>query len=63
MNIQIKLSGLLRLISHVVNTSEQLSEMAIGVRQQFDVGGVVLGMGAAGLSGKIMKVKCIKFWN
>ncbi|HEY2566089.1 MAG TPA: hypothetical protein VGH95_00015, partial [Candidatus Aquirickettsiella sp.] len=37
----------------MVNVSEQLTEMAIGIRQQFDIAGVVLAMGSAGLSSKI----------
>jgi hypothetical protein len=37
----------------MVNVSEQLTEMAIGVRQQFDLAGVALAMGSAGLSSKI----------
>ncbi len=37
----------------VVNVEEQLAEMAIGVRQQFDLAGVALAMGSAGLSPKI----------
>ncbi|WP_339049796.1 hypothetical protein [Rickettsiella endosymbiont of Xylota segnis] len=37
----------------MVNVSEQLTEMAIGIRQQFDIAGVALAMGSAGLSAKI----------
>jgi hypothetical protein len=37
----------------MVNVSEQLTEMAIGIRQQFDIAGVVLAMGSAGLSSQI----------
>lgn len=37
----------------MVNVSEQLTEMAIGIRQQFDIAGVALAMGSAGLSSEI----------
>jgi hypothetical protein len=37
----------------MVNVEEQLVEMAIGIRQQFDLTGVLLAMGSAGLSAKI----------
>ncbi len=37
----------------MVNVEEQLAEMAIGIRQQFDLDGVALAMGSAGLSAKI----------
>jgi|GEM_PF-3320320 hypothetical protein len=37
----------------MVNVSEQLTEMAIRVHQQFDIAGVALAMGSAGLSPKI----------
>ena len=36
-----------------VNIEEQLAEMAIGIRQQFDLAGVALAMGSAGLGNKI----------
>ncbi|OIZ98243.1 hypothetical protein BEV13_06920 [Rickettsiella grylli] len=36
-----------------INVSEQLTEMAIGIRQQFDLAGVALAMGSAGLNSKI----------
>ncbi|MFM2322307.1 MAG: hypothetical protein RLZZ225_460, partial [Pseudomonadota bacterium] len=37
----------------MVNVEEQFAEMAIGVRDQFDVAGVALAMGSAGLGDKI----------
>ncbi|WP_342146122.1 hypothetical protein [Rickettsiella endosymbiont of Aleochara curtula] len=37
----------------MVNVEEQLAEMAIGIRQQFDLTSVALAMGEAGLSAKI----------
>ena len=37
----------------LVNVEEQLAEMAIGIRHQFDLAGVALAMGSAGLSSEI----------
>lgn len=37
----------------MMNVEEQLVEMAIGIRHQFDLAGVALAMGSAGLSRKI----------
>jgi YD repeat-containing protein len=41
----------------MVNVAEQLTEMAIGIRHQFDLSGVALAMGTAGLNSKMGQVE------
>ena len=47
----------------MVNVEEQFAEMAIGVREQFDLAGVALAMGSAGLSAELgAKLKVDNPW-